>query len=88
MRSASSTGGVVGAIIWIMINDIAGGLAGLATGWVAMPAAEPILGGLAGCVMLATVPLGLCAGGLLGVATLGWMAGINPAGPRSALSGG
>lgn len=62
------------AILWIMINDVAGGIAGLAAGWNAMVFAEPWLGELAGCLMLACVPIGLWAGSLAGVASLGWFA--------------
>jgi hypothetical protein len=65
---------MIGAIVWIMISDFAGGIAGLAAGWVAMTGVEPVLGGLSGCVLLVSVPLGLCAGGLLGVVSLGWVA--------------
>jgi hypothetical protein len=86
MGSARGVGGVIGAIVWIMINDVAGGIAGLAVGWMAMSRVEPVLGGLAGCVLLVSVPLGLCAGGLLGVASLGWIAGLNLADSRPALS--
>jgi hypothetical protein len=86
MRSAISSGGMIGAILWMMINDVAGGLAGLAIGWLAMPATEALVGGLSACVLLATVPAGLCAGALLGMATLGWMAGVGPDRTRSALS--
>jgi hypothetical protein len=65
---------MIGAIVWIMISDFAGGIAGLAAGWLAMLGVEPVLGGLSGCVLLVSVPLGLCAGGLLGVVSLGWVA--------------
>lgn len=88
MRSAISSGGMIGVILWIMINDVAGGLAGLAIGWLTMPAADSIVGGLSACVLLATVPAGLCAGALMGMATLGWMAGVGPGRHRSALSNG
>ena len=72
MNTTRGVGGIIVAIIWIMINDVAGGIAGLAAGRLAMACIEPWLGDLAGFVMLATVPLGLCAGGLAGVAALGW----------------
>ena len=85
MGSAREIGGMIGAIVWIMINDVAGGIAGLAAGWFAMACVEPLLGGLAGCVLLVSVPLGLCAGGLLGVVSLGWMAGLNLSESRPAL---
>lgn len=88
MRSAISSGGMIGAILWIMINDVAGGLAGLAIGWLALPTAESLVGALSACVLLATVPAGLCAGAMLGMATLGWMAGVGPDRQRSALSNG
>ena len=45
MSSARGIGGVIGAIVWIMINDVAGGIAGLAVGWMAMASVEPMLGG-------------------------------------------
>jgi hypothetical protein len=86
MDSTRGIGGVIGAIVWILINDVLGGIGGLAAGWVAMAGAEPVLGGLAGCVLLVTVPLGLCAGGLMGVASLGWIAEFNLAESRPALS--
>jgi hypothetical protein len=78
--------GMIGAVVWIMINDVIGGIAGLAAGWMAMACAEPFVGELAGCVLLVTVPLGLCAGGLMGVASLGWMAELRLAESRPALS--
>lgn len=77
---------MIGAIVWIMISDIAGGIAGLAAGWLAMAGVEPVLGGLAGCVLLVSVPMGLCAGGLLGVVSLGWLASVRLSGSRPALS--
>jgi hypothetical protein len=86
MDSTCGIGGMIGAVVWIMINDLIGGIGGLAAGWMAMAWAEPVLGGLAGCVLLATVPLGLCAGGLMGVASLGWMAKLSLAESRPALS--
>ena len=86
MGSAREIGGIIGAIVWIMINDVAGGIAGLAAGWMAMAYVEPVLGGLAGCVLLVSVPLGLCAGGLVGVASLGWIAGLSVSESRPALS--
>jgi hypothetical protein len=86
MGSARGIGGVIGAIVWIMINDVAGGLAGLAVGWMAMASVEPVLGGLAGGIVLITVPLGLCAGGLVGLASLGWIAGFRLSETRPALS--
>ncbi len=88
MRSAISSGGMIGAILWIMINDVVGGIAGLAIGWLTMPAAEALVGELSACMLLATIPAGLCAGALLGIATLGWMAGVGPERPRSALTNG
>jgi hypothetical protein len=74
MDSTRGMGGLIGAIVWIMVSDIAGGIGGLAAGSMAMTCVEPLLGELAGCVLLVSVPLGLCAGGLLGVASLGWIA--------------
>jgi hypothetical protein len=88
MGSARGIGGVIGAIVWIMINDVAGGIAGLGAGWIAMVYFEPGLGELAGCILLVSVPLGLCAGGLIGVASLGWMAGLSRPDARPAMSGG
>lgn len=85
MDSTRGLGGVIGAIVWIMISDIVGGIAGLAAGWMASAMAEPLLGGLAGCVLLVSVPLGLCAGGLLGVASLGWLAASSLLDSRPAL---
>jgi hypothetical protein len=79
-------GGVIGAIVWIMINDVAGGIAGLAVGWMTIASVEPAVGALAGCILLVTVPLGLCAGGLVGVASLGWIAGLGLSETRPALS--
>lgn len=87
MSSARGIGGVVGAIVWIMIIDVAAGIAGVAVGWTAMESLEPTLGWLAGGIPLVTVPLGLCAGGLVGVLSLGWIAGRGLAEPRPALSG-
>jgi hypothetical protein len=86
MDSTSGIGGVIGAIVWMMINDVVGGIAGLAAGWLAMTLVEPMLGGLAGCVLLVSVPLGLCAGGLLGVASLGWFADSSESQSQPALS--
>jgi hypothetical protein len=86
MDSTRGIGGVIGAIVWILINDGIGGIGGLAAGWLAVASAEPVVGGLAGCVLFVTVPVGLCAGGLLGVASLGWMAEFGPAESRPALS--
>jgi hypothetical protein len=86
MSSARGIGGVIGAIVWIMINDVAGGIAGVAVGWMAMASLEPMLGWLAGGILLVTVPLGLCAGGFAGVASLGWIAGLSLAETRPALS--
>jgi hypothetical protein len=86
MDSTRGIGGVIGAVVWILINDVVGGIAGLAAGWMAVACAEPVLGGLAGCVLLVTVPMGLCAGGLMGVASLGWMAKWSLAESRPALS--
>jgi hypothetical protein len=86
MDSTRGIGGVIGAIVWIMISDFAGGIAGLAAGWMAMACVEPVLGELAGCVLLVSVPLGLCAGGLLGVASLGWFAVLSLSESRPALS--
>jgi hypothetical protein len=86
MDSTRGIGGVIGAIVWILINDVVGAIAGLVVGWMAVACVEPILGGLADCVLLVTVPLGLCAGGLIGVALLGWMADLRLAEPRPALS--
>jgi hypothetical protein len=86
MSSARELGGVIGAIIWIMISDVAGGIAGLAVGWLAMSSLEPLLGGLAACAVLVTVPLGLCAGGLLGVASLGWLATLSLGDSRPAVT--
>ncbi len=86
MDSICGIGGVIGAIAWIMINDVIGGIGGLAAGWMAMVYAEPVLGGLAGCVLFVTVPVGLCAGGLMGVASLGWMAELSLTESRPALS--
>jgi hypothetical protein len=86
MDSTRGIGGVVGAIVWIMIGDVAGGIAGLAVGFVMMACVEPIVGALAACVLLVSVPLGLCAGGLLGVASLGWIAGLMFSESRPALS--
>jgi hypothetical protein len=86
MSSARGIGGVIGAIVWIMINDVAGGIAGVAVGWTAMEGLEPMLGWLAGCIPLVTVPMGLCAGGLMGVASLGWIAGRGLSETRPALS--
>jgi hypothetical protein len=77
---------VIGAIIWIMISDFAGGIAGLFAGSLAMAGVEPVLGELAGVVLLVSVPLGLCAGGLLGVASLGWFAALSVSESRPALS--
>lgn len=88
MNSARGMGGVIGAILWIMINDVAGGIAGLAAGRLAMSSFEPVLGELAGCLLLAAVPLGLVAGGLFGAATLGWAAGLNLSETRPALTNG
>ncbi len=87
MSSARGIGGVVGAIVWIMINDVAGGIAGVGVGWMALACLEPMLGWLAGCILLVTVPLGLCAGGLMGVASLGWIAERGFSETRPALSG-
>jgi hypothetical protein len=86
MDSTREIGGVIGAIVWILINDVIGGIGGLAAGWMAMASAESLLGGLAGCVLVVTVPLGLCAGGLMGAASLGWLAELRLAEPRPALS--
>jgi hypothetical protein len=86
MDSTRGIGGVIGAIVWIMINDVVGGVAGLAAGWLAMACVEPVLGELAGCVLLVSVPLGLCAGGLLGVASLGWIAALSYPESRTVLS--
>lgn len=86
MDSTRGLGGVIGAIVWIMINDVLGGVGGLAAGSLAMAGAEPVIGELAGCFLLVTVPLGLCAGGLMGMASLGWMANLHRAGVRPALS--
>ncbi len=86
MSSARGIGGVIGAIVWIMINDVAGGIAGVAVGWTAMASLEPMLGWLAGGIPLVTVPLGLCAGGLMGVASLGWIAVRGLSETRPALS--
>jgi hypothetical protein len=77
---------IIGAIVGIMISDVAGGIAGLAAGWLAMAGVEPVLGGLSGCVLLVSVPLGLCAGGLLGVVFLGWVATSGAHESRPALS--
>lgn len=77
---------VIGAIVWIMIGDFAGGIAGLSAGWLAMACFEPVLGELAGVVLLVSVPLGLCAGGLLGVASLGWFTALSLSESRPALS--
>jgi hypothetical protein len=74
MDSTRGMGGLIGAIVWIMVSDIVGGIGGVAAGLLAMACVEPLLGDLAGCVLLVSVPLGLCAGGLLGVASLGWIA--------------
>lgn len=65
---------LVGAIVWIMISDIAGASAGLVAGWLAMTGLEPLVGELSGCILLVSLPLGLCMGGLAGVASLGWLA--------------
>jgi hypothetical protein len=86
MDSTRGIGGVIGAIVWILINDVGGGIAGLAVGWMAVACVEPIVGGLAECVLLVTVPLGLFAGGLIGFASLGWLAELSLADPRPALS--
>jgi hypothetical protein len=86
MDSTRGIGGVVGAIVWIMISDAVGGIAGLAAGWAMMACVEPILGALAACVLLVSVPMGLCAGGLLGVASLGWIAELTFSESRPALS--
>jgi hypothetical protein len=86
MSSARGFGGVIGAIVWIMINDVAGGIAGVGVGWLAMESLEPMLGWLAGGIPLVTVPLGLCAGGLMGVASLGWIAGRGLSETHPALS--
>jgi hypothetical protein len=86
MNSARVIGGVIGAIVWIMVSDVAGGIAGLGVGAMAMARLEPALGGLAACVLLVSIPLGLCAGGLLGVASLGWIAGLSLSESRPALS--
>ncbi len=86
METTRGIGGVVGAIIWIMISDIVGGIAGLAAGWTLMACIEPILGGLTACILLVSVPLGLWAGGLLGVASLGWIAALTLSESRPALS--
>jgi hypothetical protein len=86
MSPARGIGGVIGAIVWIMINDVAGGIAGVGIGWMAMASLEPMLGWLAGGILLVTVPLGLCAGGLMGVASLGWIAGRGLSETRPALS--
>jgi hypothetical protein len=77
MDSIRGIGGVVGAIVWIMISDTVGGIAELAAGWALMAFVEPIVGALAACVLLVSVPMGLCAGGLLGVAALGWIAELT-----------
>jgi hypothetical protein len=77
---------VIGAIVWIMISDFIGGIGGLSAGWLAMACFEPVVGDLAGCVLLVSVPMGLCAGGLLGVASLGWFAGLEVSRSRPALS--
>jgi hypothetical protein len=87
MDTTRGIGGWIGAIVWIMIGDFAGGIAGLAAGWLAMSLAEPMMGDLAGSVLLVTVPLGLCAGALLGVTSLGWFAGWNVLDARTALTG-
>jgi hypothetical protein len=86
MDSTRGIGGMVGAVIWIMINDAVGGIAGLATGWALMAFVEPVLGALAVCVLFVSVPMGLCAGGLLGVASLGWIAELTFSDSRPALS--
>jgi len=86
MGSTRGIGGLIGAIVWIMVSDFAGGIAGLVGGWMAMTCVEPMLGELAGCVLLVSVPLGLCAGGLLGVVSLGWVATSTANESRPALS--
>ena len=86
MDSTRGIGGLIGAIVWIMVSDFAGGIAGLAGGWMSMTCVEPVLGELAGCVLLVSVPLGLCAGGLLGVVSLGWIAALSVSESRPALS--
>jgi hypothetical protein len=86
MDSTRGIGGVIGAIVWILVNDVIGGLAGLFVGWMAVSCVEPILGGFSECVLLVTVPLGLCAGGLIGAVSLGWMAALHLAESQPALS--
>jgi hypothetical protein len=86
MDSTREIGGVVGAIVWIMISDVVGGTAGLVAGWRIMACVEPMLGALAASVLLVSVPAGLCAGGLLGVTSLGWIADLTFAESRPALS--
>ena len=86
METTRGFGGLIGAIVWIMINDFAGGIAGLTAGWMAMAGVEPVLGGLSGCILLVSVPLGLCAGGLLGVVSLGWITELSVSESRPALS--
>ena len=86
MDPTHGIGGMVGAIVWIMISDAVGGIAGLAAGWALMAFVEPIVGALAACVLLVSVPMGLCAGGLLGVASLGWIAELTFSESRPALS--
>ncbi len=86
MDSTRGIGGVVGAIVWIMINDVAGGIAGLAAGLAAMASAEPVLGAWAASVLLVSVPVGLCAGAMLGMASLGWIARSTLAESRPAFS--
>jgi len=77
---------VIGAIVWILIGDFLGGIGGLTAGWMAMACFEPVLGDLAGCILIVSVPLGLCAGGLLGVASLGWIAAVGVSESQPALS--
>jgi hypothetical protein len=86
MDSTRGLGGVVGAIVWILINDVAGGIAGLAAGSAAMTTVEPVLGAWAATVLLVSVPVGLCAGALLGMASLGWVARSTFAESRRSLS--
>ena len=69
-----STRGMVVAIVWFLMADVAGGTLGLVGGRLAMPGVEMLLGDLAGGVLLVSVPLGLFAGGLLGALSLGWLA--------------
>ncbi len=82
-----STRALVLAIFWFLLADVAGGTFGLVAGRWAMPGVEPLLGDLAGGILLVSVPLGLFAGGLLGAASFGWLAASCLGASRPAIVG-